>query len=457
MNQKTYPKEVFAYLKDKGLKKWELEWIEVSNIDQVIVVPAISEYENIKNLLSSLIKNDRSLLQKALLIFVINNSFSSSLEVKEDNKQSLELLRAIINKSNSDKFINEISKSKMQIGVVDASSKGKEFEDKQAGVGLARKIGLDQALKVFDYSNPAKKVLISLDADCTVEENFLHEINKFFKKQNISVANIDFEHNLDRKDINISRRGIVSYEIYLRHYVIGLLFAGSPYAFHTIGSILVCDNEAYIKAGGMNTRQAAEDFYFLQKLAKLYTINKIIATKVKPSARESWRVPFGTGKSMTNYLSNQKDILLYDPDEFIILKKWLELLNSDLSLNPEMLIKEIKKIHSELLNFLETQNFSKDWNRILYNSKSEKQLNYQRKNWFDAFKTLKLMHHLRDTTFPMMDIKSGLEKLFRIVGYSGKIDFNNFEIDIDTLYQNYLSELRILENSFTEISPNHDA
>lgn len=445
MNQKTYPKEVFAYLKDKALKKWDLEWIEVSGIDQVIVVPAICEFQNIQSLLSSLIKNGRSLLQKTLVIFVINNSVSSSLEVKEDNKQSLELLRAIINKSNSNKFISKILKSRMQIGVVDASSKGKEFEDKQAGVGLARKIGLDQALKVFDYSNPAKKVLISLDADCTVEENYLQEINIFFNKQNISVANIDFEHNLDREDINISRRGIISYEIYLRHYVIGLLFAGSPYAFHTIGSILVCDHEAYIKAGGMNTRQAAEDFYFLQKLSKLYSINKIISTKVKPSARESWRVPFGTGKSMTNYLSNQKDILLYDPDEFIVLKKWLKLLNSDLSLNTDMIIKESNKIHPELFNFLETQSFNKDWDRILINSKSEKQLNYQRKNWFDAFETLKLIHHLRDTSFPMIDIDSGVKKLFKVVQHSVNFDLADEKNTIEDLYANYLSELRLLE------------
>ncbi|MCW8960129.1 MAG: hypothetical protein OQK29_01115, partial [Ignavibacteriaceae bacterium] len=62
MKQKIYPEEVVNYLKDKAIKKWELEWIEVSGIDQVIVVPAICEFPNIKNLLSSLIKNDRSIL-----------------------------------------------------------------------------------------------------------------------------------------------------------------------------------------------------------------------------------------------------------------------------------------------------------------------------------------------------------------------------------------------------------
>ena len=449
MTQKAYPKEVTNYINDKAINKWELEWVEIPGIEQVVVVPAISEFQNIKNLLSSLIKNDVFFLKKSLVIFVINNSFSSNLEIREDNKKSLSFLREIMNKSGWDKFASEISKSGIQIGVIDAASEGNEFEDKQAGVGLARKVGLDQALKVFDYSIPGKKILISLDADCTVEENYLEEINKFFNERNAFVANIDFEHELIGEEK--SKLGILSYEIFLRHYVLGLLYAGSPYSFHTIGSILVCEQEAYLKAGGMNTRKAAEDFYFLQKLAKLYKIHRITSTKVKASARESWRVPFGTGKSMSDYFSNQKEILLFSPDEFIILKKWLGLFNSELSLNINELLNESKKIHVELFNFLNSYGFSKAWKQILSNSKSEKQLNYQRKNWFDAFKTLKLIHHLRDTSFPMVDIKSGVEKLFRILDHSTQIDFNKYDTDINTFYELCLAELRILENSINEI------
>ena len=449
MTQKAYPKEVTNYIYDKAINKWELEWVEIPGIEQVVVVPAISEFQNIKNLLSSLIKNDVFFLKKSLVIFVINNSISSNQEIKEDNKKSLSFLIEIMNKSGWDKFASEISKSGIQIGVIDAASEGNEFEDKQAGVGLARKVGLDQALKVFDYSIPGKKILISLDADCTVKENYLREINNFFNERNDFVANIDFEHELIGEEK--SKLGILSYEIFLRHYVLGLLYAGSPYSFHTIGSILVCEQEAYLKAGGMNTRKAAEDFYFLQKLAKLYKIHRITSTKVKASARESWRVPFGTGKSMSDYFSNQKEILLFSPDEFIILKKWLGLFNSELSLNINELLNESKKIHVELFNFLSSYGFSEAWKQILSNSKSEKQLNYQRKNWFDAFKTLKLIHHLRDTSFPMVDIKSGVEKLFRILDHSTQIDFNKYDTDINTFYELCLAELRILENSINEI------
>ena len=61
------------------------------------------------------------------------------------------------------------------------------------------------------------------------------------------------------------------------------------------------------------------------------------------------------------------------------------------------------------------------------------------------------MHHLRDTSFPMIDIKSGVEKLFKIVGHSGQIDFKKYDSDVDTFYETCLAELRILENSFNKI------
>jgi hypothetical protein len=443
--QKAYPEKIVNYLDKKSLKRWNLEWTEFSGVQAAIVIPAICEFENIKRVLLSLARNDKSYLQNSLVIFVINNSISSHQEVKDDNKASLKFLRALMIRNPSDQLSNQIFQSGIRIGLIDAASEGKEFDDAQAGVGLARKIGMDTALQIFNYSIPSKKLIISLDADCLVEENYLSEISYFVKKQNVSVATVHFEHNLSEDKIN--RLGIISYEIFLRHYVIGLIFAQSPFAFHTVGSTVVCDHEAYIKVGGMNTKKAAEDFYFLQKLAKSYGIYRINSTKVRPSARESWRVPFGTGRSLSDFSSNKKDILVFDPSIYVVLKEWLKLFNSDLSLNSSLMLTEAKKIHPELYNYLVNRGFSMDWEKILENSKSAKQLDYQRKNWFDAFETLKLIHHLRDTSFPMIDIKTGVEKLFKVVQHDAKLDLGRDKNNTESLCAGYLSELKLLEHT----------
>ena len=70
--------------------------------------------------------------------------------------------------------------SGLNIGFVDAASAGKELPQKDAGVGLARKIGMDLALLIFDYDPPGKKILVCLDADCTVDKQLYNGNSQSF-------------------------------------------------------------------------------------------------------------------------------------------------------------------------------------------------------------------------------------------------------------------------------------
>src|SRR5690606_30362640 len=102
-------------------------------------------------------------------------------------------------------------------------------------------------------------LIISLDADTLVEPNYLQALRKEFDLQDAWAAVIDFAHPLAGPVEQ--QAAILAYEIHLRYHVLGLRYAGSPYAFHTVGSAMACTAEAYVAAGGMNRRQAGEDFY----------------------------------------------------------------------------------------------------------------------------------------------------------------------------------------------------
>lgn len=291
----SLPINVKKYLEKYSYQDWQLEWNENKNITHVIVVPAICEFENIPTLLTSLSQNNNKYFNETLIIFVLNNSKSANEDIKLDNQKSISLLRNIIthNTTLNNEFINTTLKSSLQIGLVDASSEGNELPEKDAGVGLARKIGMDLALQIFNYSSISKKIITSLDADCTVESNFISEISENFNKENLSAAIVNYAHDLFISNDNIE--AIICYEVFLRYYVLGLQFANSQYAYHSIGSTISCDFESYIKVEGMNKNKAAEDFYFLEKLTKNFEIHKIRSTIVHPSSRTSWRAPFGTG------------------------------------------------------------------------------------------------------------------------------------------------------------------
>ena len=75
----------------------------------------------------------------------------------------------------------------MNISFIDASNAGKEMDDKNGGVGLARKIGMDLALTKFDYNSSGKRILICTDADCKVDLNYLSEISREFNKNILEI------------------------------------------------------------------------------------------------------------------------------------------------------------------------------------------------------------------------------------------------------------------------------
>lgn len=416
--ENKFPEEVTRYLAKYSAGSWRVEAGNAEDIHLAVVIPALMEYDNIRQLLSSLALNDPGYFRHTLVIFVVNNVINASEEIRTDNLRSMELLRSIISgEAPGDSLIDSVRSSGLRLALVDASSKGCELPEKDGGVGLARKIGMDLALKMFNYDSSMKNILVCLDADCTVERSYITSIYEAFSKNSFHAAYVNFRHTIPMENENAaldeSTLAIICYEIFLRYYVLGLIAANSPYAFHTIGSTMACDYETYIKVEGMNKRKAAEDFYFMEKLSKHTDIVKINSTTVYPSPRGSWRVPFGTGQRVNRYLTHMQDeYLLYAPGSFLVLKEWLKIFNSPDVYEAGYYLSRAGSIHPALKNFLEAQNFEGDWQKIVRNSKSGPQLQRQKRLWFDGFRTLKLIHHLRDNGFPPVNMFDALDEIF---------------------------------------------
>ena len=424
------PDKISAYLNKRTSNKWKIENDHSKYFQKIIVVPAIAELNNLPEFIKSLEQNDKLDLLNTLLLIVVNNSISSTDEVKEDNKKTLEYLRNL--------------NTKINLSFIDACSAGKEMDDKNGGVGLARKIGMDLALTKFDYLSINKNILICTDADCVIDSNYLLEILGDFNRHNYEAAVVNFSHDISGDDEET--KAIICYEIFLRYYVLGLSFAKSDYAFHTIGSTMLCTPEAYVKVEGMNKRKAAEDFYFLEKLAKVYPVGEIKSTFVHPSKRGSWRVPFGTGRSVDRYLSNERDeYLLYDPKSFIILKNWLEVFYDNSLTEQAGLIKIAKNIHPSLFDFLNQQDFENFVKKVLLNNKNKSEIEKQKHFWFDAFKTLKLIHYLRDETYPNINMFDAIDELFKMMKIENPISRSSVISDLET-QKEYLLLLRKIQS-----------
>ena len=143
---------------------------------------------------------------------------------------------------------------------------------------------------------------------------FLPYINELLKKSDRSACSIYFEHPLSGNNYpEAIYKYITLYELHLRYYFQGLAYSGFPYVFHTVGSAIAVKALPYVKAGGMNRRQAGEDFYFIQKLVPAGGYFNLNSTTVYPSPRASSRVPFGTGASIGKLdAGNSSTLLTYN-------------------------------------------------------------------------------------------------------------------------------------------------
>ena len=65
------PANVLSYLSKHLIKNYGIEWQANKEINNVIVIPAIAEYDNIKVLLKSLSENDPLFFLSSLILFVI--------------------------------------------------------------------------------------------------------------------------------------------------------------------------------------------------------------------------------------------------------------------------------------------------------------------------------------------------------------------------------------------------
>jgi glycosyltransferase involved in cell wall biosynthesis len=408
-------------------EKWNLIANDTENISQVVIIPAYAEREMLFHTLASIAQNPPSSLDYSFVLCVINNKDNSSFSVIKNNLQTIQYLDALVKKKplrkvNIDQrlysLLLTLSDAKLKLGYINASSKGYEIPQNLGGVGMARKIGMDMALRLLKKSSAPRNLIISLDADTIVQNNYLSAIHNYFTKR-VKTAIVAYEHQMP---LNCEEQAaICCYEIFLRYWVLGLKYAKSPWAFHSIGSTIVTTTEAYLEVRGMNKREAGEDFYFLSKLAKIGKIGYIKETCVYPSSRPSARVPFGTGKRIQRFLAGaqKEEYLLYDPHIFVILADWLQLMNDQFICGKDEILIKTEGIHPTLTSFLKDCDFATVWSKICRNAKDEKTLTHQFNDWFDGLKTLKLINYFTKDVYPQINMFEALDRILPMSGMSG--------------------------------------
>ena len=264
------------------------------------------------------------------------------------------------------------------------------------GVGLARKLGVDFVLGVWRAGKLDSDWIYCTDADVRLPPDYFAPPPEDGAAMLLNFRHFPVESSLERP--------ARIYDAWLRAYVLGLKLADSPYAYHTIGSTVAVNARAYAAVRGFPKRNAAEDFYLLNKLAKHGPVIRSPASPIQLAARLSERVPFGTGRAMQAAHSGGEDALpfFYHPDLFHYLR--LVLQSAEQAIAGEGRYEDLLRMAARQADLppgvvlLACQQL--EFEVALDNAMSSAASIVRRRRafhgWFDAFRTLRFIHTIRD-------------------------------------------------------------
>ena len=267
-------------------------------------LPILNESAHILTLLDDI---KEQLYSNWILIVCVNQpdewwDMPEKVRLCEDNAQTLQLLH---------------QQADEQIVIIDRSSKGLGWKGKRHGVGWARKTAMDRASELADDTD----FILSLDADTHYSaEYFSSVVSQLSRFPGAAGLSAPYYHPLSGDEE--ADRCILRYEIYMRNYAVHMLNIRNPYCFSAIGSGMACTSGNYKRMGGLTPKLSGEDFYFIQKLRKSGNIiiqNEVV---VKPAARFSDRVYFGTGPAMIRGRGGDWDSYpVYSSESFVKVKE----------------------------------------------------------------------------------------------------------------------------------------
>jgi len=366
------------------------------SVSMIVMIPCLNEPEIFRTLES--LWSCEPIDSWCEVIVVVNESENSSPEVKSFNQETYDKLFDWKNNNDRENLI---------LHPIYAHS----INAKHAGAGMARKIGMDEVIRRFNALNRPDGVIISLDADCLVSSNYLQRIESVFSENKFCfAATLNFKHRVEEMADAKQKLGIQLYEDYLHYYKKALDFAGFPDSIYTIGSAFAVRAEAYVKQGGMNRRQAGEDFYFLNKLTKLGTITEIDDVFVYPSARVSDRVPFGTGAAMAKWMNEDGDLTVtYNFAAFLDLKVLFDQVDSLFRNSVDD--KFMASLPASVQEYLQMLEFPVKLKEINQNSSSLPSFRKRFFQFFDGFIILRFLNLAHQKYYPQQNLSEAIKQL----------------------------------------------
>jgi len=370
------------YLRDHALEVPERDLIPPpdDDLEVCVVIPAYDEADRLPRVVDSLRSASRRPERLEILV-VVNQPADASDEIRRANRRTLEYL--------------EECETEFPLHPVDRARGDRAFRPEFAGVGRARRIGMDLAIDRLHRASADERGLIAcVDGDSPVAPGYVDDlVDEFDRAPPDMLAGVcRYRHPIP--DDPEHARAMIAYETWMRYFELGLHTVKTPYAYQAIGSCMVLTGRGYALADGVPTREALSDFYLLQKVAKVGgfgAVRQLRSPLVRPSARPSPRVPRGTGPSVRATMREDESRFerVEPPAAFRHLRDWFERIERGFA-EPETL----RGAAAPLADALDDWGAWSVFERQRTNAPDPERFARQVHQWFDGLKIVKYCNRL---------------------------------------------------------------
>lgn len=384
-----------SYLEKHAFSESLVKEFPAHDLKVIVIIPSYHEpglLDSIQSILSC-----KPISGRVEIIPVLNSRETDDKEVHAFHNIQFQALQEL-SKANSDRNFTLRAIAPL------------ELPEKIAGVGLARKIGMDEAVRRFEVLG-RDGIILNFDADCICSSNYLEAVtNCFANRPEIEALSIGFKHRWVQLD-ELQKQAIILYELHLKTYIGWQKWYKYPYAYQTLGSCFAVRSKAYQAQGGMNKRKAGEDFYFLHKYSSISRLGELNEILVYPSGRTSHRVPFGTGKGVHDIIHSSEKFTTYNPEAIRVFCNFM--------MDVKDSYNEFKQGNSftdlvsqkSLLNFLTGNSFENILSTAIKNCSDGRSFQNRISKWFDPFRLMKYLHYACEYEFPDVDVSVAARSL----------------------------------------------
>ena len=378
----------------------------------------IAAYGETDDLFETLASVPGGPLGEVLIVVVLNARRDSPEEVHQANGIAREKITAL---GSGSKVFSEAPDARLltlprgRLLLIDRAKPGHYLPPGQ-GIGLARKIGCDLVAALARSGRVASPWIHVTDADVRLPNDYFEQVREL--DPTVTAAAVySFEHRFPEDD-DLARAGRI-YEISLRYNVLGLAWAGSPYAYESLGSCLAISPWGYGRVRGFPRVNAIEDFTILNDLAKIGSIARLGGSPIALEGRISSRVPISTGQALSRIVEKKAadGFELYHPIVFAHLAAWLRVLaaiarrGGDLAVPLEELPRGNPFFRADLLqDALEEMGAFAAVRETIEQPLGEDETLRRLNEWFDAFRTRRLLDDLRDAGLVSLPLREALSE-----------------------------------------------